>query len=478
MAEQFKKLLDVNLGESDFTNGSCDIYTTTQNTILKDVLVTPESGLSLNDTYLEINGINIGSIGTKNTTFLTGHEIIPTGSTIKLKTSAYPFVFEKVIGVSYGSTDNKMYYYSYIETADGSIFPTTDTDIQFVARTYRGSTNTSSQFEDCFYSNYTGGGRAIWYTTHDDNSVQTIQHTGGENVTTSSSSSWADSQLNYQNYKSFGLLDFRRNITATERVTKPFPSYSYPGGAAGVVSNDNGNFKSYVFGGAVNPSFSWSNSSYTNYAYNGAHSPYPTSSYPRGHAAQGLYYYITSNSNPSQLYIKSLETGAFYYFPMPLNITYSPGNFISSVDVANDKLYLYSQINSTTVRWFKVNVSWSELRTGNNFTANTRKDFTSSDFTYEDINLPFSISTNNYQNNLMGYTPTGGLRIRDQNGKMYKIENGEVVHSYDTPPISGVPTPSVNKAWRHFGVPLLNSEISSAGLTAPGLRVSLHGITV
>jgi hypothetical protein len=80
----------------------------------------------------------------------------------------------------------------------------------------------------------------------------------------------------------------------------------------------------------------------------------------------------------------------------------------------------------------------------------------------------------------MGYTATGGFRVRDNSGIMYKFENGEIMHSYAAPPLSGyesVGTPTSSYPWRHFGVPVLSSEISSAGLTAPEIKVSLHGIT-
>lgn len=91
MAETLEQIyFNTSLGATELDDGEETILTTDANTsyVIKDVMVKDNTGLT-SSTYLELNGFNIGAL-TGNS---SGSLIIPPSSTLKIKTTDYPFSY-------------------------------------------------------------------------------------------------------------------------------------------------------------------------------------------------------------------------------------------------------------------------------------------------------------------------------------------------------------------------------------------------
>jgi len=119
MAEAFKKFYDTTLTKTNLNDGEETLISGGNNKVIKQISITsPDQKLS--NTYLELDGKNIANIslekgGTYN---LEGHLIVPSSSTLKLKTSDWPIVAQKVVGICYDGS--RLRYYYYIEKDDGT----------------------------------------------------------------------------------------------------------------------------------------------------------------------------------------------------------------------------------------------------------------------------------------------------------------------------------------------------------------------
>jgi len=151
MAESFKKLFDSTLNESNLNDGEHTLLSGGNNKVIKSISVTSPD-ISLKDTYLELDGVNIGSVrlGKGGTVTFEGHQILAPTSVLKLKTNDFPIVAEKVIGVCNDGT--KLRYYSYIEDSFGNAIDTSNTSLQFQWESYDdvGSLSYSSQIIDLY----------------------------------------------------------------------------------------------------------------------------------------------------------------------------------------------------------------------------------------------------------------------------------------------------------------------------------------
>ena len=85
--------LNTAIGSTQLDDGEETILTTNSTTryVIKDMYVSDTSNLT--GTYLELNGFNVGSL----TSNATGSLIIPPNSTLKIKTTDYPFSLLKIL---------------------------------------------------------------------------------------------------------------------------------------------------------------------------------------------------------------------------------------------------------------------------------------------------------------------------------------------------------------------------------------------
>ena len=475
MAEAFKKLLDTTVTATNLANGEHTLLNGGNNKVIKSISVTSED-VGLNDTFLELDGVNIGSIKVSKggTATFEGSQILAPTSVLKLKTTDVPRVSEKVIGICNDGT--RLRYYGYVENPDGTANDITGTsvesDIQFNYETVEtvGSLNYSSNMIDMTFS--PASGNHLYYVTHDDNSVQTYHSTRARTVGGPNTGFYNNNlQYTYQNYKAFGLKDHNKNwdLTTTQNYVNN----------AWYSMNSSGTLERHHPSNYINSFTLQTGHVGTYWSTNTAHpSPFPTSSYPRGGMFHNFYCYITSlNTNPSQIFMKNTVTGAFYRFPMPYTLPTSYGDFVISVDHQRDEWYLYGVYNNTQIMQAKGPWSWTEMKNSNGnaaVSANTRKNVAAWDgVTLINVNsMPSDM-----QGSQLGYTSSGGVRYKMSNNTMVTLDrDGTEKYRYTTDPMYGHSSNGASDLWRHFGHPILTTRATAAGLTDADIKVTITGI--
>lgn len=482
MAEAFKKLYDTTLNQSHLNDGEQTLLSGGNNKVIKQISVTSPD-IKLSNTFLELDGKNIGNINVDKggTVNLEGHTIVPSSSTLKIKTTDWPIVAQKVVGICYDNTTDRLRYYYYIENGDGTakdishFSNSLQIQLQKEYETHYTSQSYAGDMIDMFMHYTPSSGQNIYWHGHDNNSVQVWYHGAAREAgNTTSNSSRNNSQFTYQNYKGFGLLDFRRNwLTNTNGSVADMKKFEMRNNGQFIHHSVNTYPTNYTIGGYATPK--WGNTS------TGHPSPYPTSSYPRAHVYHACYWYVPSSSNPQELYMKNLMNGSFHRFNFDASIQYADGDFVISVDHSSDTWYLYIYRSNTLIGQYKSTIPWSDLRdsTGDAATVNQqRKDHSHSWYTSrKDITV--DQMPGDFHGAQMGFTPTGGFRTRTNqtNGPMITWDkDGNELYRYTEDPMFGRRTTSTSFAWRHFGVPIISSEAGSAGVNAADLKITITGI--
>ena len=183
MADTLESIFQsTSLGATELDDGEHTLVTTNANTsfVIKDMHVNGTS--NLNNTHLELNGFNVSSI----TANATGSLIIPPSSTLKIKSTDYPFTFTKVKTFAVTSSDF-IYTESYSDpygNAQGTAF-----------EYYYQSSNISYYHDiiDVQKTRHTGTSNDyLHYHTSDNNSVQRLHY-----INTSDNSTSVQNNVNY-----------------------------------------------------------------------------------------------------------------------------------------------------------------------------------------------------------------------------------------------------------------------------------------
>jgi hypothetical protein len=475
MAEAFKKLFDSTLNQSNLNDGEHTLLSGGNNKVIKSISVTSPD-IALKNTYLELDGVNIGGVkvGAGGSVTLEGHQILAPTSVLKLKTNDFPIVAEKVIGVCNDGT--KLRYYSYIEDSAGNAVNTSDSSLQFQWESNEtvGSLSYSSQIIDLYKPGPSQGGtNNIHYIAHDDNSVQVFHATRAlETGGTLGYSPANNYQMTYQNYKTFGFRDFRKEVSASGSSR----SASYDR----FFSMDGSTFQQhqpYIYP----QTYSVTTHTASPWWTSGSHpSPHPTSSYPRGGVYHDMYCYMPSSGYSGSIYIKNTITGAFYEAHLPVALQFTHGSFVLAVDHSNDAWYIYYHNGANNLTQVKGPWSWSEMLGSTGSAApsavNTRKQIASSGWAgTKSITAPGLFGQ--FHGGQLGYTATGGVRYRDSNNIMYTLDvTGDLKYSYTSDPKFGNAGASAGYLWRHYGHPIPSSIAAAAGLTSADVKVTITGI--
>lgn len=477
MAEAFKKLFDSTLSQNNLNDGEHTLLSGGNNKVIKNISVTSPD-IPLKDTYLELDGVNIGSVkvGKGGSVNLEGHQILAPTSVLKLKTKDFPIVAEKVIGVCNDGT--KLRYYSYIEDSSGNAVNTSNTSLQFQWESYDnvGSLSYSSQCIDLIWPGQAANGtNNISYIAHDDNSVQVYYVTRAlETGGTYGYSPAQGYQMTYQNYKTFGFRDFRKEVSASGAGPSRSVSYTrfFHMNDSTFQQHDPYNSPNTYNVTTHTASPWWTTSSHP--------SPHPTSSYPRGGVYHDMYCYMPSSGYTTYIYIKNTITGAFYQANLPAALQMTHGSFVMSVDHSNDAWYIYYHNGANNLTQVKGPWSWSEMLGSTGAAApsagNSRVSIASSDWE-EHNNISAPGLYQNFHGGQLGYTATGGVRYRDSNNVMYTLDaTGNLKYSYTEDPQFGNAGGSAGYLWRHYGHPIPTSVASAAGLNNADVKVTITGI--
>ena len=439
MADTLESIfLNTSLGATELDDGEHTLLTTNSTTsfVIKDMHVNGTS--NLNNTHLELNGFNVSGI----TSNATGSLIIPPSSTLKIKSTDYPFTFTKLKTFAITSSD-----FIYTESYADPNGNTQGTAFEYY---YAGGLSYYHDIIDVQKTRHTGTTNDyLHYHTNDNNSVQRLHY-----INTSDNST---SVQNNVNYDPFGFHDGK--------------AYRFSGAAMAEVdlttNPTSGSFTTSNFGGQKTNSYSVST----------------TSSYPRGHAAHGFFFYVPSSGH-YDLYAVNLSNGCYHKFEtgtaQQWYLSSNSGQFVVSIDSANDKMYLYANANNQTqhIQWVFDN--FSSIKALDNTTnpnvhnysqVSINSSHTQGSGGNHDTSSGMSRTT-------MGYDTTGGF--------YYKNTSHQLVHVDKTFNIVGSNLSTISASGSTINNPangfvrkeeqLTASQASALSLTAPTFGIQLLGV--
>jgi hypothetical protein len=425
------------LGPTQMDDGEETILTTNATTsyVVKDMNVQNTSALS--GTYLELNGFNVGSVNAN----ATGSLVIPPNSTLKIKSTDYPYSFYKESLQLYTPQNHLLVSDTYVNPNDGT-------------RIFAGMTKTTTAYSSMSeavraYRKVIGGNEYLYWHTHDNNSAQAMH--------------WYDptannhNQFEYANYQAMGFYD---------HPTKGFLALRLDGTTLRYKDLDT----NPVTTGGINTNDSpFGTSSKTN-SYN----PYPTSSYPRGFVAHDFFWYVPSSSYSDQIHGIDLITGQHHKFTLSASLTLSGNNsFIVALRSSDDKFIFYKQRNSTTLEVNVSDVTKSSLASANSTTLNTHTTTGLSDITGLTVDISpvggAQMGYDTFGNCIFQHGSTNDLVTVQPDGTIVSTE----IDSYL---IEGATYTSDGKLHVKESVTISSAEAASVGFVAPTFGVQLLGI--
>ena len=441
MADTLESIVSLsNLGATQLDDGEHTILTTDANTrfVVKDMYV--KGTTNLLNSHLELNGMNVGSINNN----ATGSLIIPPSSTLKIKTTDYPFQFLKTR--EWAMHSSTLYYKeNYGDTAGNS----------YGNFEYYQSSNISdaAQGYDYHYVKADNGIDYIHQITSDNNSVQRWYANHGNN---------SNSSVQYQNYRPMGIWDNK--------------IWMFQGGAATFIVCD---LETHPTSSSGFNTFTISGSTYTSNDYN----PHTQSSYPRAMAAHGFYWF-KKNSGDNDIYAINLANKSFHKFDHSKSNAMSSdhGQFVPSIDFATDKLYIYMNDSNGNIHYAVWN-NWSTISAQQSSSTTPQQHIKDDEGA---SSAPYNNSGQNaYMNSgmsrtAMGYDRSGGFTYFSSNQKLVEVTNADdgfqTIAVTETASASGNTQTQPNQGWLKATAAMTDREISQVGLTIPTFDIQLYGI--
>ena len=425
------------LGSTQMDDGEETILTTNATTsyVIKDMNVQGTSGLS--GTYLELNGFNVGSVKSN----ATGSLVIPPNSTLKIKSTDYPYSFYKESLQLFTPQNHLLVSDTYVNPSDGT-------------RISGGMTKTNTSYSLMTesvraYRKVIGGNAYLYWHTHDGNSAQALHW---YNPTANN-----HTQFEYANYQAMGFYD---------HPTKGYIALRLDGTTLRYKDLD----ANPVTSGGVNTvDDPFGTSSKTN-----SYSPYPTSSYPRGFVAHDFFWYIPSSAYNNQVHGIDLITGQHHRFALSSSLDVSGDrSFIVTLRSSDDKFIFFKQRNSTTLAVDVSNVTKSSLASANSTGLNVHSVTGLPDIT------GLTVKISGIGGAEMGYDRLGNCIFQhgSSNDLVTVQPDGTIVSTEaDSYEIEGNTYSSDGKLHRKESVTISSTEAESVGLFAPTFGVQLLGI--
>lgn len=440
MAETLEQIyFNTALGATELDDGEHTIVTTDANTryVIKDVLVKGNEDLTAN-TYLELNGFNIGSLNGNS----SGSLIVPPSSTLKIKTTDFPFSFYEE--TQYAAASGKFgVQSSYYSTGNTSTPRLTLGGYATVAP------SSPANVTDAIYTVSNAGAEYFHYTRSDNNSAQQV------GTTTLSNNS--DTNYNADSYTPYG-------------VTK---SSAY--GTTVWHFSSNGSSTLNYSDLLANPTgASWqSPSNIGGGARSNSYSPSTGSSYPRADCHHGYFFYIPNSGYSSQIYGINLTNGAFltFNFAQNANLSSQNANFTVAYDPVNDKFIFYRSVGTTSI----ARAVFSTTKTTMD-AVTTNASYSSATETLITIGTQSQASMTNA---VLGYDYTGNVSYRDNSSYALITVNssGTEVSSQTEFSFGGNTIPTSNNYPFNRKARILSvSEATSLGLVAPTIGVQILGV--
>lgn len=442
MAETLEQIyFNTAVGATELDDGEHTIVTTDANTsyVIKDVMVKDNSLLTSN-TYLELNGFNVGEL-TGNS---GGSLIIPPNSTLKIKTTDYPFAFAERKIIAGNGSDNKLgVQYGY------RLNGTSTNSIEVGGVSYNTSVSSYNYIDDAMYTkNPSTGVEYIHYSWSDSNSQQGVKYARVDLAGTGTNRN--------ENYRPFG-----------------FSEESYYGRKAWVL--DSG-YMRYLDVDTDPTTATYVTPSVTlipGKLKTNNYSPQPTSSYPRAIVSQGYYWYVPSNAYSNSLHAVNLFTGGFFRFNF--TSTWNTGNsyqFSVGYNPSTDKFTVYRMTGTTTVLWDDLPLTRTQLDTVDN---NVENQYNVTD--YGTISLGFAAGSS-YAGLALGNDELGNLVYTGSNAVLYVVnKQGSVLEEMSSLIIGTTTlTPSSNNIFTMRSRRVPAAEAASLGLTGPSFGMQILGV--
>ena len=441
MADTLESIyLNTSLGATQLDDGEETILTTNSSTryVIKDMYVSGTSNLS--NTYLELNGVRVSGIQTN----ATGSLIIPPSSTLKIKSTDYPYrVYENFYWAAESSQNDLGVYIDY-EDASGSAVSATggNTDLY-------GTGVSNSDITDVIYLPTTQNGNGYVYTTRSDgNSSHYIQVLPDTNLG------------NTNNYDSNGSY-------------KPYGFYD---GKVWVLDGATLQYSDFV--NTASTSASWTSFSPSGLKTN-SYNPYPTASYPRVKCSNGWFWYTRSSADSYDIYgIKLYGSNSGAWIKLrhtePHLMESNQGQFAIAVDPVADQLVTYRAYTNSQVVREKFD-NWSSTINNTNSTSVTTYNNSASDI--------YSVSwqlNSNFVRSTMSHLSDGGFSYKNTNNELVKFSidgtettvSGWVGSAGNSTSQLGTPNYGYNLKQEQ----LTSSQMTSLGISVPTFSLMLLGV--
>ena len=426
------------LGATQMDDGEETILTTNATTsyVIKDMNVQNTS--ILYNTYLELNGFNVGSV----TSNATGSLIIPPSSTLKIKTSEYPYTYTNK-EIYFIDQSNDGYYKSTIAEDGSSADPTVVVEAGGSSNlAIQQATNTIAMR----YVQPVGSADAFFHTaSHDTNSVQNLYYSrlaGGTGTAQGTNRS--------KNYRSHGFHDL-------------------PGGGYSGIISDGNDVESFPLSTAPTTTTPTIIGNYNNT---------PRSSFPRGLVFGGYLWWIMSNSYNNAIYAMNITTG--YGLAMTGLSTESVAggsnrHFAVSLDPTTDKFYIWRPNSASQVQVIETNDTKTVLDAKTaDYTAPTTVVTARS-------NLPVSVNESNMSSSVLTPQPDGTISYGTSASEYINIDKNltEVGArgSLSSMTVNGTGSLSaLNRLYTEINKPATSAQVTSAGLSPPVFGIQLLGV--
>ncbi len=455
MADTLESIfLNTSLGATELDDGEHTLLTTNSTTsfVIKDMHVNGTSGLT--NTHLELNGFNVSGI----TSNATGSLIIPPNSTLKLKTTDYPFTFieqRDIMGLQNNSTILAKTYLNPDGTAVSGIS-------QEVAHT-KSSTSNNTEVQDMeFGISSTNSNRYAFFYTHDLNSstiLRGVQDTGYNHSNSEDlmyQTSYDPTAFGYNS--TYGKIAVQLN-GASLQYWQLNSAYAGIGAMTATIPSNFGN------GNRANGSYQQT-----------------TSSYPYGFGAHDYFWYVPSSSYGNHLYFINLENGQDFRF----NINTSPSAFTNMLGGQSNHLivsyrpsddrFIYFNINGNNIYYAVINETKTTLDAINQTTRYDVGKFAGGNFSspvnnIEQSNINSGVAGFDINGNFIYHETGGGLVASDLTGTQVALADSASTRSF-----GGVSYADDNRINTRRHKRLSAAEATALSIPTPTFGIQLLGV--
>lgn len=434
MAETLETIyLNNALGNTELSDGEHTILTTDANTryVLKDLYVKNTEILSGSNTYLELNGHNVGHLKTN----ATGSLIVGPNSTLKIKTTDFP---AQVIDQRDITTtpNNNLFVKQAYKTATG--FNVTSEAGTVSAINAADSTSAT----DALYSSSIN---ATHYSTSDSNSSQYLYYyTSGSSANAVQNASYTPYGLSATSLYGrtawrFSGSTLQYKVLTTNPTTGTFTSASLP----------------------LNASFT----------------PFTSSSSPRGDCHHGYFFYIPNSGYNQDMYAINLTTGAFFRILFNTAYALSATNFTVGYIPSSNRFVVYRHNQGTNQMMFDIlPVTKTYMDTYNTPGLNTLSASLSSGT----IAFPKAINTSTFGAFTLGYDYLGNVTYKSSttgNPLITMDRLGTTISEETSFSLNGTSYSIGGNGITTRRARILSAgEITSLGLASPSFGVQILGV--